>query len=460
MCRNICQSLLILLFCGISQTAFAQNNIWISDEELAALPTSGAAWEQIRSIAFSDFGTAQGGHNDNHDVKTLAQALVAARLNDNNLKDKVADNLLSAIGTENNGNSLSISRNLAAYVLAADIIDFRSFDSGRESRFRDWVERMITIEHNSGGCGPSGCSIPAKHEDRPNNHGTMAGASRAAAAIYLGDNAELARTAQVFKGYLGDRSSYSGFNYGDLSWQENPSSPVGINPVGATKEGHNIDGVMPDDMRRGGGFTWPPSYTGYVWEGLQGAVVQAEILYRAGYDTWNWEDKALLRAVRFLYSIDWPAQGDDAYVLYLINNRYGTNFPTSSPAGHGKNMGWTDWTHTSSGGSGTNEETTRIEGNIRNEDDGAAIDGAKIQLKSGDSILYETQSNSLGHYSFIDINAGTYELFCTKSGFSDFTKEVTVAENQQLLGQDIALTPIADTEPPAPPQNVDVVTSE
>ena len=53
-------------------------------------------------------------------------------------------------------------------------------------------------------------------------------------AVYLGDATELANTAQVFKGYLGDRASYADFKYGDLSWQADPSKPVGINPLEAS----------------------------------------------------------------------------------------------------------------------------------------------------------------------------------------------------------------------------------
>jgi hypothetical protein len=110
----------------------------------------------------------------------------------------------------------------------------------------------------------------------------------------------LARTAQVFKGYLGDRASYAGFDYGsDLSWHLDANNPRGINPLGAVKQGVNIDGVLPDDMRRGGSFTTGcPAGTGYPWEALQGVVVQAELLYRQGYDAWNWQNQAERRAVQ------------------------------------------------------------------------------------------------------------------------------------------------------------------
>jgi len=129
-----------------SQAKFAQTQtrpaIWISAAELANLPTSGAAWNKLKAAADSDFGQAKGGHDDNHDVYTFGQALVAARLNDNSYRAKVADNLMSAIGTENNGNALSLSRNLLGYVLAADEIDFPDFDPVREAQFREWLRNV------------------------------------------------------------------------------------------------------------------------------------------------------------------------------------------------------------------------------------------------------------------------------------------------------------------------------
>ena len=153
--------------------------------------------------------------------------------------------------------------------------------------------------------GPS--SLVECHNVRPNNWGTHAGASRIAVALYLGDNAELDRAATVFHGWLGNRSAYAGFTYGDLAWQSDKASPVGINPVGATIQGHNVDGAEPEELRRAGGFTWPPGKTDYAWEGLQGALVQAQLLTRAGIPAWEWESKALLRAANFLYGLVWSA---------------------------------------------------------------------------------------------------------------------------------------------------------
>jgi hypothetical protein len=222
-------------------------------------------------------------------------------------------------------------------VIAADLVNLPA-EEDEDRRFRSWLRQVLTDPLD-------GSTLIATHETRPNNWGTHAGASRVGVALYLGDNEELERAAKVFKGWLGDRDAYTGFDYGKLYWQADPDNPVGINSTGTTKEGFSIDGALPEEMRRGGKFHWPPRETGYAWEAMQGALVEAELLYRAGYDAWQWEDKALLRAAKFLNMIDWQPEGDDEWLPWLINHAYGTDFPAKTPARPGKNMGWTDWTH-------------------------------------------------------------------------------------------------------------------
>ena len=313
------------------------DGIWLSDSELMALPTSGTAWQTMMLAAEKVLPTPKlRDKRDFTDVNTLAKAMVGQRLDQDYFRDQARTTIRQIMGTEVGGTTLGLGRNLASYVIAADIIGLEPAD---DAQFRVWLRDVLSQDLDEK-------TLQNTHEDRPNNWGTMAGASRAAVAAYLGDEVELARTAQVFKGWLGDRSSYIGFRYGsDLSWQANPLSPVGINPMGATKNGISIDGALPEEMRRGDSFTWPPAETGYPWEGLQGAVVQAEILYRAGYDTWQWEDQALLRAAQFLFDIGWKPTGDDEWVPWLIDARYGTNFADDLDASPGKVMGWTAWTH-------------------------------------------------------------------------------------------------------------------
>ena len=153
----------------------------------------------------------------------------------------------------------------------------------------------------------------------------------------------------MFQGWLGDRSVYAGFKYGtDTSWQADTSHAVAIDAVGSTKayDGTDIalDGALPDEMRRGDTFRWAPTYTGYPWEALQGAVLQAEILHHNGFDTWNWSSKALYRAARFLYArANWPAVGDDRWQPWLIDARTGATLPRPTTTTPGKNFGFADW---------------------------------------------------------------------------------------------------------------------
>jgi len=321
---------------AVVRTARAKKGVWINREELAALPISGRAWENLKSVADQPSGRPKlRDQDDQVNVRVMAKALVHARTGEARYRDEVIAHCMDAIGTENGGSCLGLGRNLAGFVIAADLVEL---PRDKDQRFREWLREKLTALHE-------GRSLRSTHESRPNNWGTQAGGSRAAIARYLGDARELTRAATVFKGWLGDRVAYSGFKFGDLWWQQDGARPVGVNPKGASREGHTIDGVLPDDQRRCGRFQWPAPKENYVYEALQGALLQAVILHRAGYDVWDWEDKALLRAFKWLHEeAKFPAEGDDTWQPHVINRFYGTAFPAPVPARPGKNVGWTDWT--------------------------------------------------------------------------------------------------------------------
>ena len=338
----------ILVIARIRPTAAASDYILMSRSDLLSRPTSGAAWSALKARADSSIGSPDIQNQDESaDQTTLAKALVFARTGIASYRTSVVTALKAAVGTESGGRTLALGRNLPGYVLAADFIDLGAADpSFDQGTFRPWLRSLLTKTLD-------GKTLVSTHEGRPNNWGTHAGAARAAVAGYLGDAGQLARTAQVFRGWLGDRTAYAGFTYGDLSWQCDTTKPVGINPP-CTKSGIDIGGVMPDDLRRGGSFTWPPASTGYPWEGLQGAVLQAELLRAQGYDAWSWSNRAILRAVRFLYErAQWPATGDDEWQTWLIDARYGTSYRTPAPARGGKNFGFTDWLYGPAGSGST-----------------------------------------------------------------------------------------------------------
>ncbi len=334
----------MVLGLGVQFAAAQSRGVWISPEEIAQLPTSGASWDQVKQAADSSLSdTPCLSARTYEGIQVIAKALVYVRTGQDSYRQQVINALQAVIGTENTYNDpLAVARKAGTYAIAADIIGYRD---------PSFMSYMGSLLHKQ--MGPWAGLVDID-ESRPNNWGMHAGASRVAISGYLGDDADVARAAQVFKGWVGDRSSYSSFSYGALDWQYDSSKPVGINPKGATKNGHSIDGVLPDDERRSGGFTWPPPKENYVYEALQGALVEATLLNRAGYDVWNWQDQALLRAYQWLHvECNFAATGDDTFEDPLVDYAYGTHYWDGSPTNHGKNMGFTDWTHAKNSGSVT-----------------------------------------------------------------------------------------------------------
>ncbi len=304
--------------------------------DLDELPTSGASWGVVTTWANAPISPSLADQDSPANVRALAAALVFARNGDPAMRSKVIAALraLPSLGVER---ALALGRELGAYVLAADLVKSTDAEVGYDQKafYRAQLRRAT-----SG--GPA--NLIECHERRPNNWGTWCGATRIAIDRYIGDTADLARAATVFRGWLGDRGQYSGFTYGDTSWQADPAKPVGINPVASVKSGRNLDGVLPDDQRRGGSFTWPPPCENYVWEALQGATLQAELLDRAGHRAWQWSDQALRRSLDWLYGPDnCPATGDDTSTPWVVNHGTGSTFPTSSTSSPGKGWGFASW---------------------------------------------------------------------------------------------------------------------
>lgn len=325
---------------GLDSAFGPSNDIWIERTELRSLPMSGEAWEDLERDATGHWGEPDIADQDSrHDTHTFAGALYAVRRNDVGMRRRVVSAIESAIGTERGGRTLALARNLTGYVLAADLIGYRT------SGFTDWLSE---VRHDVLPNGDTRYTLVTTHEIRPNNWGTHAGAARMATALYLEDQTDLDRAVQVFRGYLGDRSAYTGFRFGDPEWQAVPSAPVAINPAGSRKNGVLVDGAIVDDIRRCEcEVTYPPPKEKYQWEAMQGIVTQATLLAQAGHhDVWLWSDAAIRRAVVFLYlHADYPADGDNNFLTYLIDRGLGLSTSTGVDARTGQSIGYTDWTH-------------------------------------------------------------------------------------------------------------------
>ncbi len=345
-----------------------KTGIWISQADIDRLPASGQAWNDLKSRADSSIGSANlADQNSQHDQSTLAVALVAAKTKDQAYRAKAVAAILSAIGTDANrdadcettpskARSLALSRNLPSYIIAADIINLRAGTDGNEGT--RWANYVNYIRYKKN-CRNNG-SVPEynlseSHDNGSSNGDALAGGARIAAALYLGDSAEVEKAWQTYQRYSGDvtkcPSCRPNLNDNGISWSytTDSSKQVAVNPAGSIKNGHKIDGAIVNDQGRGGAFSWPPGYTQYPWEGMQGYIMQAELLSRAGYPAYFIQNNAPLRTLDYQYylSQQFGSQwmNNEPWVTWVINKAYGQHYPTKATGGGGKNMSWTDWTH-------------------------------------------------------------------------------------------------------------------
>lgn len=377
--RFICRTTLALIALSAGTAAAATRGIWMSPEEIRALPMSGGAWNNVRAAAYGSWGTPNLKVYNTHGVLAVAGALVYVRTGDPALRTKVADGILAAKRTcdtaaeyAGGATQLTLGRQLTSYVIAADLIDFETYDPDSNAAFAAWLDTAwTTILAQS---NPSARSVFESAEIAPNNGGAVCGASRIAIDRYLGDTVDLARADSIFRAW-GDRSYYphnanrSVNGYFLLADRDNLLCCRGepywtaINPACVLNSadcpnGLNMDGAIVADLGR-------ESSTGpdcslqtvccgglsYTWLTIMGLTMQAEMLYRAGHNSFSYNRDQLKRTMQFILNVaNGVTLNTMEFVPWVANYRYGTNFPTNSPVSHGEIFGWTDWTHGTAGG--------------------------------------------------------------------------------------------------------------
>ena len=332
----------------------ADDFILMPRSELTRLPTSGAAWSELKAVADASLGTPNlCDKDDMHHLRTMAAALVFARTGSATYGTKARAGVMAAIKTQQVGcgsGTLSLGRQLLAYVLAAD---FAELSGSSDSTFRTWLSAIRT--KNIGGHS-KWWSLTETHREAAGNWGAYAGASRIAASLYLGDSTDVAAASKVTRGFLGDRGAYAGFGHvldsADLSWSCSGSQAT-YTPVNPTCErgGVQLGGGVVVDISRGGARRWPPLDPGipYQLDSIQGLGMQVELLYRHGYpDAWGWSSSALKRmgdAVSRSASAGgtgWNETTASRQMPWLLNKRYGTTYPTKIN-GTGRAIGFTSW---------------------------------------------------------------------------------------------------------------------
>ena len=136
----------------------------------------------------------------------------------------------------------------------------------------------------------------------------------------------------------------------------------------------------------------------------------------------------------------------DTYTLYAVKS------------------GYAEWTESIAMTSGNNisgkklrlqknETGASLSGTVQDLDSNVPIKNASVQLKIGNQIKYEAQTNTNGSFLFASVDAGTYTLTTIKNGYEQKSETVTLNSGDNITTPKIILkrTSTVDTTPPAPP---------
>lgn len=319
-------------------------------DAIMAAPMTGSAWSAVKAAADGNLGAVDfASQTSRAAALTYAAALAHVRTGKPEYREKVVAQLRRVPGAPtpprsegSRGGVLSVVRQLPGYIIAADLVGHR------DPAFVAFVKDIRT--RDIGGHGRWD-QLAATSANTANNWGTWALASRVAADLYLGDTADLAKAVAIFKRYTGkDPAAHNGWQHTadfDPSWSA--ADPyVGINPANA---GGKAGAVVEDICRSAGRFpAVDEKGLSYSWEALTGSIITAKLLSRAGHpDVFEWGDRALLRAARFIHSKAGtngsypPRHGELQLVPVAINTVYGVNLGPVRAPGNGWCFGFTDW---------------------------------------------------------------------------------------------------------------------
>ncbi len=335
--------------------------IFVSREELGAKPTSGAGWTFLKSKAdMASFGTPTLADQDSLTQSyVLAAALVYARTGDAAYKNKVLAYVKKVPGTERGTGArvLSVARTLYGYVVSANLVGM-SLDTPCENG-QTWREFLSTIRTKDIGGHTRWTTLELTAGDTATNWGTYALSTHLAVSYALRDGAAVKRDTDIFRRYLGDRSSpapafkpSAGYAYNDngASWDMLRTLQVGINPSSATdgRAGAMIEDILrdPDAPSRS---CCTPSSSGitYSEESMDAALSTAMLLRANGVDVRSVGDSALKRTHQYVVTHGGPGPYSLSRVLpYAVNYWYGTSYPTRTEDRPYRHLGYGSWLFT------------------------------------------------------------------------------------------------------------------
>ena len=346
---------------GAALVAPNMGTMFVTREELAAKPTSGAGWSFLKAKAdLASFGTPtladQDALTQSH---VLAAALVYARTGDASYREKVIAYVKQVPGTELAAGSrvLSVARTLYGYVVSADLVGMSLDTPCRNGQ--TWRQFLAGIRTKVIPGNSRWSTLAFTAADSSTNWGAYALATHLAVSYALGDAAAVTRDTNIFRRYAGDRTSPAapfqpseGYRHdgNGATWDMTPTLQVGINPASATdpRAGAMIEDILrdPDAPSR---RCCTPSTSGitYSEESMDGVFSTAMLLRAHGFDVRSIGGEALRRTFAYYITHGGPGPYSLSRVLpYVVNHWYGTQYPTRTEDRPYRHLGYGSWLFT------------------------------------------------------------------------------------------------------------------
>lgn len=224
-----------------------------------------------------------------------------------------------------------------AYIYAASLLDYNN------PLFRDWLADVTKRDIQ----GHSGRGVIGTAQKSANNWGFRAREWLLAAGLFLEDQEWIDMAVNSHKEALGLTVSNPQLVYTDTTWHFDPNNKSAINRKASIRNGVDMSFIIPEDWRRdptGTEFTPNPKRNGYMWDVVQGLLVTATVLHEHKLVDISTADNAMEGVIDTLYRFGFPPEGDDLWLVPLINYLFNRDLPVtiSNP---GKNLGYTYWTH-------------------------------------------------------------------------------------------------------------------
>jgi hypothetical protein len=127
------------------------------------------------------------------------------------------------------------------------------------------------------------------------------------------------------------------------SWQCGEGGGYGINPAGCTRDGVDLDGVIPEDQERCGELSSTPCATNYVHGATDGMTLSFWMLARQGENPWAWGDRAALRQMQWKYRVGQAPYSGFRWQIPVIEKAYGVDLGGNEPTAASTNVGYADW---------------------------------------------------------------------------------------------------------------------